>query len=59
MLTNIYIEALLVDEKLADLVWKAWDADETDDQTACIVWMLIARIYSADDQHEDTIKRSR
>jgi len=27
MLTELYIEALLVDEELADLVWEAWDAD--------------------------------
>jgi len=26
MLTEIYIEALLVDEELADQVWKAWDS---------------------------------
>jgi len=26
MLTEAYIEALLVDEELADLVWEAWDA---------------------------------
>jgi len=26
MLTEIYIEALLVDEKLADQAWEAWDA---------------------------------
>jgi len=25
MLTEIYIEALLVDEELADQVWAAWD----------------------------------
>jgi len=25
MLTQIYIEALLVDEELADQVWEAWD----------------------------------
>jgi hypothetical protein len=25
MLTEIYIEALLVDEDLADQVWDAWD----------------------------------
>ncbi len=36
MLTEIYIEALLVDEELADQVWKAWDAGETDDETVCI-----------------------
>ena len=28
MLTEIYIEALLVDERLADQVWAAWDAGE-------------------------------
>ena len=25
MLTETYIEVLLVDEELADLVWEAWD----------------------------------
>ncbi len=38
MLTEIYIEALLVDEDLADQVWEAWNTGETDDQTACIAW---------------------
>ncbi len=38
MLTEIYIEALLVDEEMAD---QAWDAGEIDDQIACIAWMLI------------------
>ena len=41
MLTEIYIEALLVDEELADQVWEAWDAGEIDDQIACIAWVLI------------------
>ncbi len=36
MLTETYIEALLVDEELADQVWEAWDAAELDDETACI-----------------------
>ncbi len=44
MLTEIYIEALLVNEKLADQVCEAWDADETDDQTAFLAWMLIAML---------------
>jgi len=39
MLTEIYIEALLVDGKLAD---QAWDAGLIDDQAAYIAWMLIA-----------------
>ena len=42
MLTEIYIEALLVDEELADQVWEAWSASEVDDETACIAWLLIA-----------------
>ena len=43
MLTEIYIEALLVDEELAD---QAWDAGEIDDETTCIAWMLIASLRS-------------
>jgi len=42
MLTEIYIEALLVDEELADHVWEAWDANETDDQVAWLAWWLVA-----------------
>ena len=47
MLTRIFVEALLVDEELADQVWLAWDADKADDQTACIAWMLIAGACSS------------
>ena len=42
MLTESYIEALLVDEELADQVWEVWDAGEIDNRTASIAWMLIA-----------------
>ncbi len=41
MLTEIYIDALLVDEELADQVWAAWDAGEIDDQGACIAWLRV------------------
>ncbi len=41
MLTEIYIEALLVDDELADQVWGAWDAGEIDDQTAAWTWVYI------------------
>ncbi len=41
MLTEIYIEALLVDEELADQVWEAWDKAEIDDLTACLAWWWI------------------
>ena len=36
MLTEIYMQALLVDEELADLVWEAWDSGEIDGQIACL-----------------------
>jgi hypothetical protein len=39
MFTEIYIQALLVDEELADQVW---DAGEVSDETTCLAWMLIA-----------------
>ena len=39
MLTEIYIEALLVDEELADQVW---DAREIDDSGAAVAWLFIA-----------------
>jgi len=42
MLTRLYIEALLVDEDLADQVWEAWDKGEIDDQTAWLPWMMNA-----------------
>ncbi len=42
MLTEIYIEALLVDEDLADQVWEMWDAGEIDDAVAYTAWILIA-----------------
>ena len=41
MLTQIYTEALLVDEGLADQVWEDWDKGEIDDLTACLSWWLI------------------
>jgi len=40
MLTEIYIEALLVDEELADQVWEAWDKGEINDQVAWLAWKL-------------------
>ena len=39
MLTEIYIEALLVDEERADQVWEAWDVGEIDNQVA---WLIVA-----------------
>ncbi len=44
MLTEIYIEALLVDEELADQVWEAWDAGVIDVYCTCIMWLQIWRL---------------
>ena len=42
MLTEIYFEALLVDEELADQVWEAWDKGRIDEQVAWFAWWTIA-----------------
>ncbi len=43
MLTEIYIEALLVDEELADQVWEeAWNDGVVNDATAFLAWYLVA-----------------
>ncbi len=44
MLTEIYVEALVADEQLADQVWEAWDGGEVDDRTAR--WVGNRRIQS-------------
>ena len=41
MLTEVYVEALLVDEELADQVWETWDKGEIDDVVAYIAWHSI------------------
>ncbi len=41
MLTETYIEALLVDEEQADQVWEAWDAGEIDDSAVAWYWVYI------------------
>ena len=41
MLTEVYIEALLVDEELADQIWKVWDKGEIDGQVAGPAWWFI------------------
>ncbi len=42
MFVQIYIEALLVDEELADLVWEAWDGGVFDNELAALAWLLLA-----------------
>ena len=41
MLTEIYIEGLLVDTELADQVWEAWDKGEISDFCAIWAWWTI------------------
>jgi len=41
MLTEIYIEALLADEDLADQVWELWDAAYILDEVVAWAWSLI------------------
>ena len=38
MLTEAYIEALLVDEELADQVWELWNAGAIADDIAALAW---------------------
>jgi hypothetical protein len=56
MLTEAYIEALLVDKGLADQVWEAWDKGEIDDQLALLVWWLIT---FNDQQSDNFLLRSK
>jgi hypothetical protein len=57
MLTEIYIEALLVDEELADQVWKAWFVGETSTETASMMWWLIAA-GAGEPKNENRIQRA-
>ncbi len=41
MLTDLYIETLLVDEDLADQVWYMWVADVIDDELTAIAWLWL------------------
>ncbi len=41
MLTEIYIEALLVDEEMADQVWEAWISGQIDKSLAAWAWWMI------------------
>ncbi len=39
MLTEIYIEAVLVDKELTDHVWDAWIVGELNDSSAYAAWL--------------------
>ena len=42
MLTELYTEALLADEDLADRVWALWDAGVITDDMAAWAWLIVA-----------------
>ena len=42
MRTELYIESLLIDEEMADLVWYMWDASVIGGELAAIAWLLLA-----------------
>ena len=42
MLAELYIEALLVDEELADQVWELWNAEVITDDLAAWAWGILA-----------------
>ena len=56
MLTKLYIDALLVDEYLADQVWELWDVGVIPDTLATRAWFMIVQQKSdqaiADDYRE-------
>ncbi len=56
MLAEIYIEALLVDEELADQVWEAWDKGEISDFWAAWAWWTITFNVQQPGQSSTTIK---
>ena len=43
MLAEIYIEALLADEELADQVWELWDVGMVSDDLAMLAWCILAQ----------------
>lgn len=48
MLCAIYIEALLVNEELADQVWESWITGELCDRVAASAWLAMLQLSSAE-----------
>ena len=44
MLTELYIEALLVNAEQADQVWEAWNAGLIPDDLAAVTWWLVSTV---------------
>jgi len=58
LLTEIYIEALLVDEELADQFWEAWFADETSTETASMMWWWLIAAGAGEQKNGNRIQRA-
>ena len=43
MLAELYVEALLVSESLADEVWALWDVGAITDEMAALAWLILAK----------------
>ena len=41
VLPEIYMEAWLVDEEMADQIWEVWEEGKIDDQRAWLSWWLV------------------
>ena len=41
VLADVYIEALLVNQNLADQVWELWDAGVITDEIAAAAWCIV------------------
>lgn len=48
MLCSIYIEALLVNEDMADQIWGAWNAGELCDMVAATAWLAMLQLSLAE-----------
>ena len=53
MLTELYIEALLVDEILPDLVWELWNAGVITDGVAAWAWLILVSSAASKNHCED------
>jgi hypothetical protein len=49
MLAELYVNALLADERAADEVWELWDAGLIADEVAELAWLVILTRRSASD----------
>ena len=54
MLVNLYVDALLADEALADQVWEQWNAGLITDEMVALAWRNLVILMSDRQICEDT-----